>query len=343
MYSNKNKSYLSWIKEIILILLFLFVPFYLNKYFPPEFKPELSIPFPLPEISITEPEPEEIIELPMPVPEKITEAAVYIESLPIPVPSIQIEVPAEEIDIFQIAQEMKSLHEQLPSGYEARKFYIPPVKYKPELKEMLIPAGMIALGALATHTDKFKDFIPGLRKNPKNRATPFDDEFQKVPSASLFVFDLFFKEKHHVIDQMFLMAISYGITVLPVRIIKNNYDAARPYGGNNSFPSGHTATAFVGAHIIYKEFKDTNPWVAYSGYAMASVVAGARVVNDKHWVCDVLAGAGIAMLSTELAYLIYFPARNLVTNGINKLVDKYIILTPVIHPQAVGLHLSFQF
>ncbi|MDR1553921.1 MAG: hypothetical protein LBS69_10760 [Prevotellaceae bacterium] len=31
-----------------------------------------------------------------------------------------------------------------------------------------------------------------------------------------------------------------------------------------SFPSGHTATAFAGAHILYKKYKDVSPWFAYT-------------------------------------------------------------------------------
>jgi membrane-associated phospholipid phosphatase len=91
-------------------------------------------------------------------------------------------------------------------------------------------------------------------------------------------------EKHHPIDQFFIMALSYGITIPTVRLIKDRYDSPRPYGGNNSFPSGHTASAFVGSHMIYKEFKDSNSWIAYAGYAMGVFVAGSRVVHDKHWV-----------------------------------------------------------
>jgi membrane-associated phospholipid phosphatase len=173
--------------------------------------------------------------------------------------------------------------------------------------------------------------------------TPFDDAFQLVPAPTLFLLDAIGKEKHHPVDQFFIMAISYGLTTLPVRYIKAHYDTPRPYGGNHSFPSGHTATAFVGAHIIYKEFKDSNPWIAYSCYALGSVTAGARVVHDKHWVCDVMAGAGIAMLATELAYIIYFPIRNLITDEINKIFDKYIILSPIIDSGTTGLSLSFQF
>jgi hypothetical protein len=228
-------------------------------------------------------------------------------------------------------------------GYQAHRFYIPPVQYKLNPKELIVPAGLLAVSAIATRTTKFRDIWPIERPNPKDRLTPFDDIMQYTVAPSLFIFDAIGKEKHHPVDQFFLTALSYGLTVLPTRYIKGHYISPRPYGGKNSYPSGHTAVAFVGAHIIYKEFKDTNPWIAYSGYAMGAVVAGARVTHDKHWVSDVMAGAGIAMLSTELAYLAYFPVRNLITEESNKLFGKYIILSPIATPQTFGLNLTVQF
>ena len=341
MQKRTNIPIGKWIKHLLFILLFLFVPFYLNQYIVPTFK---LIPSPVlvPEKSAEIPEDPKQIPVPSQKKQK-QKKPVEIETQPLSIPPIQTFSLTKEIDSFRIASEMEALRSQLPPAYKAKKIYIPPVEYKMNPKDLILPAGMIALGAIASHSEKYRDFIPGMRKNPQDQLTPFDDIAQLVVSPSLFVLDIFAQEKHHPVDQFFLMAVSYGITVLPVRGLKNNYEAVRPYGGKNSFPSGHTATAFVGAHMIYKEFKDSNPWVAYSGYAMASVVAGARVGNDKHWVCDVVAGAGIAMLSTELAYLIYFPVRNLLTNEINKFTDKYILLVPAVYPEAVGFHLSLRF
>ena len=342
----KNK--LRGIKYLFLLLCFIIIPFVLNKY---SFQPTQ-----LAEIAFEKPKEEtpssEIQEKPIAVQKKTVTIEPQIVTppkepdfinLPIEPGPLDFSMILPAIDTLSILAEMLELRVDARDTYQAHKFYIPPVEYKLKPKDLILPASLITIGAIASHTDKFRDIIPGMRNNPQDKLTPFDDVAQLVVSPSLFIFDIIGEEKHHFIDQFFLMGISYGITVLPVRIIKNNYYAPRPYGGNHSFPSGHTATAFVGAHMIYKEFKDTNPWIAYSGYAMASVVAGARVVNNKHWVCDVMAGAGIAILATELAYLIYFPVRNLITNGINDLVGKYIILSPAIHPEGLSLNLSVSF
>lgn len=71
----------------------------------------------------------------------------------------------------------------------------------------------------------------------------------------------------------------------------------------NSFPSGHTATVFTAATILHKEYGLTrSPWFSIGGYAVATTTGVMRVLNNRHWISDVMAGAGIGILSTELGY-----------------------------------------
>src|SRR5690606_36506688 len=74
---------------------------------------------------------------------------------------------------------------------------------------------------------------------------------------------------------------------------------------NLSFPSGHTATAFSSAQFMFREYKDSHFWLSISGYSFAIFTGVYRTLNDKHWVNDVVAGAGFGILSTELAYWLY--------------------------------------
>ena len=98
--------------------------------------------------------------------------------------------------------------------------------------------------------------------------------------------------------------MSYAIMAAIVNPIKYAAKEMRPDGSSaNSFPSGHTATAFVGATILHKEYGLTHsPWYSAAGYAVATATGILRVLNNRHWVSDVLAGAGIGIFSTELAY-----------------------------------------
>ena len=99
-------------------------------------------------------------------------------------------------------------------------------------------------------------------------------------------------------------AMSYALMAAIVNPIKYSVKEIRPDGSTkNSWPSGHTATAFVGATILHKEYGLTrSPWFSVGGYALATATGVMRVLNNRHWVSDVLSGAGIGILSTELAY-----------------------------------------
>ena len=99
-------------------------------------------------------------------------------------------------------------------------------------------------------------------------------------------------------------AMSYAIMGGFVNGIKYTAKEMRPDGSTaNSWPSGHTATAFVGATILHKEYGMTrSPWYSVAGYGVATATGVMRVLNNRHWVSDVLSGAGIGIMSTELAY-----------------------------------------
>lgn len=101
-------------------------------------------------------------------------------------------------------------------------------------------------------------------------------------------------------------ATSYGIMALLVNSIKYTARELRPDGStSNSFPSGHTATAFTAATILHKEYGTTrSPWFSVAGYALATATGCMRVLNNRHWVSDTFAGAGIGILSTELGYAV---------------------------------------
>ena len=101
-------------------------------------------------------------------------------------------------------------------------------------------------------------------------------------------------------------ALSYGFMAGFVNSIKYTASEMRPDGSTaNSWPSGHTATAFVGATILHKEYGLTrSPWFSVLGYSAATATGIMRVLNNRHWVSDVLSGAGIGIMSGELGYMI---------------------------------------
>jgi membrane-associated phospholipid phosphatase len=90
-----------------------------------------------------------------------------------------------------------------------------------------------------------------------------------------------------------------------VNSIKYSAKVRRPdESSKNSFPSGHTATAFMNASFLRKEYGHINQLYSILGYSMATYTGISRSLNNRHWVSDILAGACIGILSTELSYLI---------------------------------------
>lgn len=99
-------------------------------------------------------------------------------------------------------------------------------------------------------------------------------------------------------------AFTIALMTGAVNVIKYTMDTRRPDGSAyNSFPSGHTATAFMTATMLNKEFGDLSPWVTIGSYTMAVATGVGRQLNLRHWGSDILVGAGIGILSTELGYL----------------------------------------
>jgi membrane-associated phospholipid phosphatase len=80
--------------------------------------------------------------------------------------------------------------------------------------------------------------------------------------------------------------------------LKLGISRERPdHSDDNSFPSGHTSTAFQGAsfiHLRYGFFK------GLPAYAAATFVGLSRVYADKHFLSDVVAGAALGTLSSCL-------------------------------------------
>ena len=114
-------------------------------------------------------------------------------------------------------------------------------------------------------------------------------------------------------------AMSYAIMAAFVNGIKYTAKEMRPDGSTaNSWPSGHTATAFVGASLLHKEYGLTrSPWWSVAGYGVATATGVMRVLNNRHWISDVMSGAGIGILSTELGYALcdlMFKGKGLLRN-----------------------------
>ena len=89
------------------------------------------------------------------------------------------------------------------------------------------------------------------------------------------------------------LAITAGVTYA----LKYGIDERRPDGGNQSMPSGHSSISFSSAEYLRKRYG----WeYGVPAYAAASFVAYSRVESREHHPQDVIAGAGIGILSSYI-------------------------------------------
>lgn len=96
-----------------------------------------------------------------------------------------------------------------------------------------------------------------------------------------------------------------AIMLAATQSMKHIISTRRPDNSDDhSFPSGHTATAFVTATILHREYGHISPLVSIGGYATAAATGILRIRKNRHWASDVAAGAGIGILATELGYCI---------------------------------------
>jgi len=174
-------------------------------------------------------------------------------------------------------------------------------------KREIIPLSLIGIGTAANFSN-FKYYIKSKIGNTTN--IRLDNYIQYAPIAEIYMANLAgIKHKNTIWDQTKYLAISELVTSVLVQSLKLITKVERPNGGTLSFPSGHTSNAFTSATVLFEEFKEENLPIALSGYGFSSATGILRITNNRHWISDVLAGAGIGIL---VAHMVYYwePLKN---------------------------------
>ncbi|UOQ54498.1 phosphatase PAP2 family protein [Hymenobacter cellulosivorans] len=135
--------------------------------------------------------------------------------------------------------------------------------------------------------------------------TRVDDYLQYMPYLELGATTMFGIEAHDDrLNTLLVIAKSELLMSLAVTTVKYSTRVLRPdASAHNSFPSGHTAQAFLAATIVHEELRQKSQWYGVGAYTIAAGVGTLRMLNNRHWESDVLAGAGFGILSAHLAYL----------------------------------------
>ncbi len=208
---------------------------------------------------------------------------------------------------------------------------------KLDFKCFIVPSALIATGFIL----KSNPIQKKLQDESKltfgnNFHTKIDDYFQFVPAAQMLTGNLLGFESTHGYKQMIAnLTVSNLLVGGVIFIAKKSANDLRPDGSaNNSFPSGHTATAFNNATLLFLEYRKSNIWYASSGFLFAAATGALRVANNRHWSGDVAAGAGIGM---SIGLIVHYWSPFKFDDKNNKKLG--FIGYPIINEQSTGIGL----
>jgi PAP2 superfamily protein len=182
---------------------------------------------------------------------------------------------------------------------------------KSEIKSLTVPAILIGYGFVSLVDEGLQNVDISLkheiREDNARFHTNVDDYLQYAPAFAVYGLNAIgIKGKNNFRDRTMIYLTANAIMGITVQTIKAITKVPRPDGfGINAFPSGHTATAFLGAEFLHQEYSDKSQLYGAAGYLTATATGILRMYNNRHWMRDVIAGAGYGMISAKLAYITY--------------------------------------
>ena len=173
----------------------------------------------------------------------------------------------------------------------------------------IAPVILIGAGLLTYRDDGFlsrQDVRDFRQDNFAGFNTNFDDLTRFLPAMAVYGLNIGGVPGRHTVGRATISYVVGSAVYLPVVfLLKGTTNVLRPDGSSDtSFPSGHSAAAFSSAVFLEKEYGYRNRLYPVAGYTVASITGMLRILNDRHWISDVLVGAGIGMLGTRLGYAI---------------------------------------
>lgn len=168
---------------------------------------------------------------------------------------------------------------------------------------------MLTVASFYTMTDN-ENFSRAEVKEERDEWIPYfhhkaDNYLQFAPIMVVYGLNMMgVKGKHDFRNRTALLLKSELLVAAITFPLKKITAVSRPDNGmRNSFPSGHTAQAFAAATFMSKEYGHLSIWYSVGAYAVATGVGAMRIMNNRHWVSDVMAGAAVGILSANLVYL----------------------------------------
>jgi membrane-associated phospholipid phosphatase len=211
-------------------------------------------------------------------------------------------------------------------------------------KQLIIPGVLIGYGVVGLNNRWIKDIDHDTREELQHNTHTSVDQFTLyMPAAAVYALNAFgIKGKHNFRDRTIIFVTASLMSNITVKFTKSATEVTRPNGlVHNSFPSGHTTAAFVGAEFLWQEYKDVSIWYGVAGYTVATATGVMRLTNDRHWVSDVVAGAGVGILCTKAAYWLQPSITKLLFGGKEK--KNTAVLLPFYNGKQAGGSFVMQF
>lgn len=220
-------------------------------------------------------------------------------------------------------------------------------EFKFNARQLIAPGILIAAGSFGVcnkgwfHKNINLKVRDGLQDWRGDKRFTADDYIQYLPLvAHLGLSACGVKAKTTYKERIAVIATSYIALGIMVNGTKYTVKKLRPDGSKrNSFVSGHTATVFMGAELVRTEYKYASPWYGIGAYTIATGVGFLRLYNNRHWVSDVIAGAGVGILSARIGYWLLPFERKLF--GWDNKEDRTLVAVPYYQPDTKSLGASF--
>lgn len=262
--------------------------------------------------------------------------------VPMPPPVVAIDSPRKDSTVLEKVADV--VHDSVKAQLKA-----PIVQVPIRLKTLIIPGVLFAYGVVTLNNTGLRIVNENAKEliwDGQPHGRPYIEDYMLLaPAAAVYGMNIFgLKGQNNLVDR----SVIYGMS----NLIANGFVFGLKYLGiqerpdssdNYSFASGHTAEAFVSAEFMHQEYKGRVHWsVTAAGYAVAAGVGYLRMYHNKHWLSDVVAGAGIGMASTRFAYYIYPAVKHAIFGS--KKVKEQAMLFPMYRPGGgYGLGLVYGF
>jgi hypothetical protein len=207
---------------------------------------------------------------------------------------------------------------------------------------LLVPAAFFGYGLLTKNSrtggesrinaemrEEVREQFPAFR-------THIDDYTRHAPLVAAYLLPLAgVKGQYNAVDFSLIYLSGHVLNTTLTSNLKRIAGECRPGNASDhsSFPSAHTSQAFFTATLLHEQYRQQSPWISVGGYALATATGAMRMLNDRHWLSDVAAGAGIGILSAEVAWRVYPWFQKRVTAPI----AKKVMVLPMAGPRTAGL------